>query len=294
MNDEVNDEVNDKVSNQVSDVSDRARRPGPSVRVRVTEISDARGERHREDRVVTEEPLEIRLASPGRTAERVWVTMRTPGHDFELAAGWVVHEGLAPAAEGNSGVAYCTDADLAPEQEFNVVTLTLAVRPDALPHQHQALSAGSSACGVCGKDSVTAALDTVTPWEGDLPHPDVVRRLPEALRAHQGLFDRTGGVHAAGLFTAAGEVLVVREDVGRHNAVDKVTGARVLAGASPAAAALVVSGRAGFELAQKALAAGVGCLVSVGAPTSLAVDLASRGGLTLYGFVSAERAVRYT
>ena len=269
------------------------KRPGPSVRVRVTEVTAER-EREREDRLITEEPLEIRLAWPGRPAERVWVTMRTPGNDFELAAGWVVHEGLAPAVEGVSGVAYCTDVSLAPEQEFNVVTVTLAAAPAALPHQHDALSAGSSACGVCGKDSVSAALAApVAPWTGELPTTDVVRRLPDLLRTHQRLFDRTGGVHAAGLFTATGEPLVVREDVGRHNAVDKVTGARVLAGDSPAAAALVVSGRAGFELAQKALAAGVGSLVSVGAPTSLAVDLAQRGGLAVYGFVRAERAVRY-
>jgi FdhD protein len=126
-----------------------------------------------------------------------------------------------------------------------------------------------------------------------LPEPDVVRRLPDLVRARQPVFDRTGGVHAAALATADGEVLVVREDVGRHNAVDKVTGSRVLAGLSPAEACLVVSGRAGFELAQKAVAAGVGTLVAVGAPTSLAVDLAQRAGLGLYGFTSSERAVRY-
>ncbi len=262
------------------------RRPGPSVRVRVHE-----GEREREDRVITEEPLEIRLQWPGAEARRVWVTMRTPGNDFELAAGWVVHEGLAPAVRG---VAYCTDTTLAPEQEFNVVTVTLAAPPAALPHQHDALSAGSSACGVCGSDSVTSALSTIGPrWDGPLPDLDVVRRLPDALRPHQRLFDRTGGVHAAGLATADGEVLVVREDVGRHNAVDKVTGARLLAGGQPAGACLVVSGRAGFELVQKAVTVGTGCLVAVGAPTSLAVDLATRAGLVLYGFASSQRAVRY-
>ncbi len=277
-------------------MSARARRPGPSVRVRVTEVTDdpERPERHREDRVITEEPLELRLEWPGRRAERAWVTMRTPGNDFELAAGWVVHEGLAPAREGITGVAYCTDVTLAPEQEFNVVTVTLAAPPAELPHQHAALSAGSSACGVCGRDSVSTALSaSSSPWSGALPSPDVVRRLPDLLREHQALFDRTGGVHAAGLVTAEGEVLVVREDVGRHNAVDKVTGARVLAGHDPAAAALVVSGRAGFELVQKAIAVGTGALVAVGAPTSLAVDLATRGGLALYGFTGARRSVRY-
>ncbi|MCW2813739.1 MAG: formate dehydrogenase, subunit FdhD, partial [Nocardioides sp.] len=217
--------------------------------------------------------------------------MRTPGHDFELAAGWIRHEGIADSVHG---VAYCTDATLAPEQEFNVVTVTLDGPPAALPHQHDALSAGSSACGVCGSDSVSSALATVGPrWTGALPTDDVVRRLPDALRAKQALFDRTGGVHAAGLATADGELLVVREDVGRHNAVDKVTGARLLAGGPPAGACLVVSGRAGFELVQKAVAVGTGSLASVGAPTSLAVDLAHRAGLALYGFVSAERAVRY-
>ena len=125
---------------------------------------------------------------------------------------------------------------------------------------------------------------------------DVVRRLPDLLREHQSVFERTGGVHAAGLFGATGELLVVREDVGRHNAVDKVTGARVLAGESPAAACLVVSGRAGFELVQKAAAAGIGALVAVGAPTSLSVQLARESGLVLYGFTSAQplRALHLT
>lgn len=264
----------------------RARRPGPSVRVRVHE-----DERAREDRVITEEPLEIRLQWPGAPARRVWVTMRTPGHDFELAAGWVRHEGLAPSVHG---VAYCTDTTLRPEQEFNVVTVTLDAEPAELPHQHAAQSAGSSACGVCGTDSVSSALAApVVPWDGPLPALDVVRRLPDALRARQTLFDKTGGVHAAGLATPDGEVLVVREDVGRHNAVDKVTGARLLAGEPVAGACLVVSGRAGFELVQKAVAVGTGSLVAVGAPTSLAVDLATRAGLALYGFTSSRRTVRY-
>lgn len=277
----------------------RPRRPGPSVRVRVTEVG-AGTAREREDRLATEEPLEIRLTWPGRPAERVWVTMRTPGNDFELAAGWVVHEGLAPVTDNSTaggirGVAYCTDTTLAPQQEFNVVTLTLDAAPATMPHQHDAISAGSSACGVCGKDSVDAALagHPAGPWTGALPSDDVVRALPDRLREHQPLFSRTGGVHAAGLATAAGDLLVVREDVGRHNAVDKVTGARVLAGSPTAEACLVVSGRAGFELVQKALAAGIGSLVSVGAPTSLAVDLARRGGLVVYGFTRSERAVRY-
>jgi len=254
----------------------------------------ATGERRREDRLATEEPLEIRLAWPGAPARRVWVTMRTPGHDFELAAGWLVHEGLARSV---SGVAYCTDADLAPEQEFNVVTVTLDAPPLTDPgHRHTTLASGSSACGVCGKDSIASALAVPLGerWAGDLPSVDVVRGLPDALREHQRVFARTGGVHAAALCDAQGVPLVVREDVGRHNAVDKVTGARVLAGASPAEACLVISGRAGFELVQKALASGVGSLVAVGAPTSLAVSLAREGGLAVFGFTSAERCVRYS
>jgi FdhD protein len=264
----------------------------PTRRTTVEELL-ASGSRRREDRLATEEPLEVRLAWPGAHARRVWVTMRTPGHDFELAAGWVRHEGIA-AEVGQ--IAYCTDAELAEDERFNVVTVTLAGVPLRDPgHRHDAASAGSSACGVCGKDSVADALSAplAQPWPGPLPSPEVVRSLPGLVRAHQPAFDRTGGVHAAALATAAGEVLVVREDVGRHNAVDKVTGSRVLAGLSPAESALVVSGRAGFELVQKAVAAGVGCLVAVGAPTSLAVDLASRAGLGLFGFTSPDRTVRY-
>lgn len=271
---------------------DRARRPGPTVRTRVRELT-ASAEREPEDRLATEEPLEIRLTWPGAPARRVWVTMRTPGHDFELSAGWLVHEGLcAPASI--RGVAYCTDVDLSPEQELNVVTVTLTDPPAREP-EHRHVGSGSSACGVCGKDSVAAALaaPAADRWSGDLPTPEVVRALPDLLRSQQPVFGRTGGVHAAGLAGADGELLVVREDVGRHNAVDKVTGARILGGMSPAEACLVVSGRAGFELVQKAVAAGIGSLVAVGAPTSLSVQLAERSGLVLYGFTTTDRCVRY-
>ena len=163
--------------------------------------------------------------------------MRTPGNDFELAAGWLVHEGVARPGDIGT-VAYCTDVDLAPEQEFNVVTVTLDGPPAADPPP--AHDAGHGVLGVRGlrQDSIDAAL-TVSPagrWSGPLPEPDVVRRLPELMRERQTVFSRTGGVHAAGLFDADGTLLVVREDVGRHNAVDKVTGARVLAGDPPAAA----------------------------------------------------------
>ncbi len=248
-------------------------------------------ERAREDRLITEEPLEIRVAAGGLDARRAWVTMRTPGHDFELAAGWMVHEGLAsPMTLGR--IAYCTDADLSPDQEFNVVTVTLTVGTD-IPHRHS--GAGSSACGVCGKDSVAEALSVTSgpAWAGRRPGADVVRRLPEALREHQTLFARTGGVHAAGLADADGALLVVREDVGRHNAVDKVVGSRVLQGEPPAVACLVLSGRVGFELVQKAAASGIGAIVAVGAPTSLAAQLATEAGIDLWGFTSDARSVQY-
>jgi FdhD protein len=276
-------------------VTGRSRRPGPTVRVRVRELT-ADAERRHEDRVATEEPLEIRLAWPGADPRRVWVTMRTPGHDFELAAGWLVHEGLA-GPRSIREVAYCTDVALSPEQEFNVVTVTLEEPPIADPgHRHTAVTTGSSACGVCGKDSIDAVLDLprADPWAGDPIPEDLVRTLPDLLRASQPVFERTGGVHGAALVDATGEVLVVREDIGRHNAVDKVTGARVLGGHSPAAACLVVSGRAGFELAQKAVAAGVGALVAVGAPSSLTVRLARETGLRVYGFTSTTRVVSYS
>ncbi|MBD3946194.1 formate dehydrogenase accessory sulfurtransferase FdhD [Nocardioides ganghwensis] len=271
----------------------RARRPGPSVRTRVVEHT-VDSEVAREDRLVTEEPLEIRVRAGRLEPRRAWVTMRTPGHDFELAAGWLVNEGLA-APDAVTQVAYCTDADLTPDQELNVVTVSLAAGTD-LPHRHVAASAGSSACGVCGKDSVADALATRTapPWSGRRPDAEVVRRLPEALRERQVLFARTGGVHAAGLADADGTILVVREDVGRHNAVDKVVGSRVLAGESPAAACLVLSGRVGFELVQKAAASGIGAIVAVGAPTSLAAQLAGEAGIHLWGFTSAGRSVNYT
>jgi FdhD protein len=260
--------------------------------------------REREDRLATEEPLEIRLAWPGRPAERLSVTMRTPGHDFELTAGFLFDEGLVASAEDFHTVAYCTDHTLTREQEFNVVTAELARPPLRTPASRYAgPSAGSSACGVCGKESVEDALavctpDHTTPGVRREPRPpvpaEVIRALPERLREAQRVFDSTGGLHAAGLFTADGEAVVVREDVGRHNAVDKVVGSRVLAGESTNLSLLCVSGRIGFELAQKAVAAGVDVIAAVGAPSSLAVDLASRAGLCTVGFVRGNRFVIYT
>jgi len=271
------------------------RRPGPSVRVRVTER--VRGEvRHREDRLATEEPLEVRLAWPGRPAERIAVTMRTPGHDFELAAGLLFAEGLVSPSALET-VAYCTDTRLSREQEFNVVTVTLTAPPPRIPGaRSDTVTAAASACGVCGADSITEVISLtevrrrLTPDEVD---PAVLLQLPARLREAQRVFDATGGLHAAGLFTGTGELTLLREDIGRHNAVDKVVGARLLAGTDPAMPVLCVSGRIGFEIVQKAVAAGVGVLAAIGAPSSLAVQLAEEAGLALVGFLSSERFVAY-
>jgi FdhD protein len=269
-------------------VTELARRNGPTARARVVE-STADGDRDVEDHVVAEEPLEIRVAWPGAEPRRAWVTMRTPGHDFELAAGWAFHEGLVGTADLRE-VAYCTDQDLTAEQEFNVVTLR-STRSLDLAHRHDGLSAGSSACGVCGKDSIGAALQTVrgAAWGGPPPRADVVRRLPALLREEQSVFSRTGGVHAAGLFSADGDRLVVREDVGRHNAVDKVIGRMLMREALPLSDSLLfVSGRTSYEIVQKAFLAGIPVVVSVSAPSTLAIDLALECGMTLVGFVRGD------
>lgn len=262
--------------------------------------------RDREDRLATEEPLEIRLAWPGRQADRLTVTMRTPGHDFELAAGFLFGEGIVRSSADLHTVAYCTDHTLSREEEFNVVTVELARPPlRDLAGRYDGPTAGSSACGVCGKQSVeevlggaTAALSTLghacRPRDGRSVPADVIASLPDRLREAQKVFSATGGLHAAGLFDADGTPVVVREDVGRHNAVDKVIGSRVLDGAGTDLAVLCVSGRIGFELAQKAVAAGVDVIAAVGAPSSLAVQLAEQAGLCAVGFVREDRFVVYT
>jgi len=279
----------------------RSRRPGPSTRVRVHEVRTTAGPevRRHEDRLATEEPLEIRLAWPGRPAARLAVTMRTPGHDFELAAGFLHGEGVLASADDLRTVAYCTDEALSPEQEFNVVTVELSRPPRRAPADRYAgLAGASSACGVCGTESIDDVLALCdvrasSAWD-DLRVPAAVLvSLPDRLREAQRVFDSTGGLHAAGLFDAAGTPLVVREDIGRHNAVDKVVGARVLAGETPAAPLLCVSGRIGFEIVQKATVAGIGVLAAVGAPSSLAVELARRAGLCTAGFVRDGRFVVY-
>jgi FdhD protein len=266
------------------------RRPGPSVRTRVVEYAGATRTTH-EDRLATEEPLEIRLSWPGAPARRIAVTMRTPGHDFELAAGWLLHEGII-AADQVTTVRYCTDVDLDPSEEFNVVTFDAAGPPLRLPEARSV----SSACGVCGKESIAEALGTAVARPGDLLVPlELVRALPGRLREEQPGFERTGGLHAAGLFEEDGTRVVVREDVGRHNAVDKVVGSVLLStgGLAQVPPVLVLSGRVGFELVQKAVVSGIGMVVAVGAPSSLAVSLAQQAGIALVGFTRPDRCVVY-
>jgi FdhD protein len=264
------------------------RRAGATARDRVVEHRDGRWQHH-EDRLAVEEPLEIRLAAPGFPARRLGVTMRTPGHDFELAAGWLVHEGVT-RPEDIAAVRYCTDVDLTPEQEFNVVTVEVTAPPLRVP----AARLVSSACGVCGSETIADVLAGRTGSSGGDLRLDVavVEELPERLTAGQPGFARTGGLHAAGLFGVDGTAVVVREDVGRHNAVDKVVGSQILGGAA-VPPVLVLSGRIGFELVQKAVVSGVWVVVAVGAPSSLAVRLAREAGLTLVGFTRPDRCVAY-
>jgi FdhD protein len=250
---------------------------------------DGETELRRRDSLVTEEPLEIRLSAGGRT-QTVAVTMRTPGHDFELATGFLHAEGLLPGVPHQ--VSYCADVERA-DQQFNVVT----VESDG-PALEAPVRTGilSSACGVCGSASLDAlherGLSRVS--DGVTVPADVLYGLPDALRAAQGVFEVTGGLHAAGLFTAAGSLVAVREDVGRHNAVDKLVGWGVLGDRLPlSGTVLMVSGRCGYEIVQKAVAAGIPVVASVSAPSSLAVAVAEDFGLTLVGFLRGRRCNVY-
>ena len=271
-----------------------ARRPGPTTRRTVHEVVG--DEVHqRPDTVVTEEPLEIRLTWPGVSAHRVAVTMRTPGADFELAAGYLQSEGVTTPGTPPRTVAYCTDVDLTPEQEFNVVTVELGEQPRRHPASRSTTM--SSACGVCGTESIE---EIFTPEDDPIPvrtrvGADVVRALPDRLIERQKVFSRTGSLHAAGVFDPGGQLVIAREDVGRHNAVDKVIGARQLGTATyDEDVLLCVSGRIGFDIVTKAVAGRVGTIVAVGGPSSLALELADRAGVTVCGFTRGERFVVYT
>ena len=259
--------------------------------VRVVAVNDGvRSERP--DAVATEEPMEIRAGGPGQEARAVAVTMRTPGADFELAVGFLFTEGLIAAGDVRR-VAYCDDLG-DEEQRYNVVTVTLE-QPFDHDRLHRNFYATSS-CGICGK----AALDDIEVRcapvaAGSQVSAEVLVSLPEKLRSKQRVFDRTGGLHAAGLFTTDGELVVLREDVGRHNAVDKVIGDRYLAGQVPASGTVLqVSGRASFEIVQKAAVAGIPIVSAVSAPSSLAVEAGERFAMTIVGFVREGRCNIYT
>ncbi|MCB5182945.1 formate dehydrogenase accessory sulfurtransferase FdhD [Streptomyces antimicrobicus] len=239
----------------------------------------------RPDTLVAEEPLEIRL-----NGKPLAVTMRTPGDDFALAVGFLVSEGVLGATSDVRAVTYCEGATEDGANTYNVVNVQLAPGvpvPDITLERNVYTT---SSCGLCGKASLDA-VRTASRFPGLADDPvrvpaEVLGALPDRLREAQKVFDRTGGLHAAGLFSAEGELLDLREDVGRHNAVDKIVGRALQAGRLPlAGAVLLVSGRASFELAQKAVMAGVPVLAAVSAPSSLAVDLALETGLTLVGFL---------
>ena len=246
----------------------------------------------RADMLATEEPMEIRVDGPGQEARSVSVTMRTPGGDYELAVGFLFTEGLIAPGDVER-VAYCDDLD-GEEQRYNVVTVTLT-RPFDFERLRRNFYATSS-CGVCGKASLDDVEVRCAPVaEGPAIPAAVVLGLPAKLRDAQKVFERTGGLHAAGLFSADGELVSLREDVGRHNAVDKVIGEHVLAGRVPLADhVLQVSGRASFEIVQKAAVAGIPIVAAVSAPSSLAVEAGERFGLTVVGFVREGRCNVYT
>ncbi|MEU8568507.1 formate dehydrogenase accessory sulfurtransferase FdhD [Streptomyces pathocidini] len=242
----------------------------------------------RPDTLVAEEPLEIRLG--GRPLA---ITMRTPGDDFALAAGFLVSEGVLGSAEELANIVYCAGATAEGVNTYNVVDVQLAPGvpvPDITLERNVYTT---SSCGLCGKASLEAVRTTARWPIADTPPvrvaPALLSALPDRLRAAQRVFDRTGGLHAAGLFSAEGELLDLREDVGRHNAVDKLIGRALRSGSLPLSRTiLLVSGRASFELAQKAVMAGIPVLAAVSAPSSLAVDLAAESGLTLVGFLRGD------
>ncbi|HET7399174.1 MAG TPA: formate dehydrogenase accessory sulfurtransferase FdhD [Intrasporangium sp.] len=270
-----------------------------TVRRKITSVDvDSPGSRARTDSLTVEEPLELRVAGAPLT-----VTMRTPGSDIELVHGFLLTEGLIRSLDDVLLARYCEGAVTSGESGFeentyNVIDVTLAPGVAAPAAAATRNFFTSSSCGVCGKASIEQLrAQTAYDVRADATTIDarVITQLPDALRDQQQSFDKTGGLHAAGLFTAEGERLVVREDVGRHNAVDKVIGWALLQGRLPAAGCvLMVSGRASFELTQKAIMAGIPCLAAVSAPSSLAVECAEDAGMTLVGFVRGSRLNVYT
>jgi FdhD protein len=264
--------------------------PVERVRVRAREEG---AEVEREDALAVEEPLEIRIGSEdGGPVSSFVTTMRTPGNDEELAAGLLFAEGVLEDRSDLRGVERPADPRIDPELKANVLIATL--EPAAFDRAAK-LRRGTvmgSACGVCGKTSIENVIPSDRPplTCSFTVSPELLYELPKRLRERQSLFARTGGLHAAGLFSSAGALQEVREDIGRHNATDKLIGAFLLRGELPLSERiLLVSGRAGFEIVQKAFAAGIPVVASVSAPSSLAVALAETGGVTLVGFLRDRR-----
>ena len=237
--------------------------------------------------------MEIRVEGPGSRPVAVAVTMRTPGSDFELAAGFLFTEGLLDGRDDLRRVSYCEDLP-ADEQHYNVVTVSLTSPFDAEVLRRNFFA--SSSCGICGKASLEQVEVRCRPVAaGPVLKSETIAELPASMREAQRMFDRTGGLHAAGLFAPGGTLLTIREDVGRHNAVDKVIGEAVLAGGAPLAdRVLLVSGRLSFEIVQKSARAGIAIVCAVSAPSSLAVETAEHLGITLVGFVRDGRFNVYT
>jgi FdhD protein len=264
----------------------------PTERIRLTEVRPE-GSTEREDEAAVEEPLEIRIVpgdGRGSSPYRLAVTMRTPGADFELAAGFLVSEGIVRTPADIARIAYCTDPGEL--QRHNIVSVFLAPGVPFDVERFRRNFYTSSSCGVCGKAAIEQVRATaLRPLDGRFRLSAVtLGSLPGRVSDAQRVFGRTGGLHAAALFRPDGERLLVREDVGRHNAVDKLVGARFLADAlGDGETVLLVTGRAGFELVQKAAVAGIPALAAIGAPSSLAISLAQERGMTLVGFLREGR-----
>jgi FdhD protein len=236
----------------------------------------------RADEVVTEEPLQIRAQGPGQPLRDVAVTMRTPGHDFELAVGYLAGEGAVRSGDDVREVRYC-DVDPGQPQLYNVVTVaTSRPLPEELFGRTAVVGASCGACGKTSIDQLRVATEPLAP--GPAVPISLLVALPGRLRDGQTVFDRTGGVHAAGRFRPDGSLVAVREDVGRHNAVDKLAGAAILGGPSIDGDVLVLSGRVSFEMVQKAVVARFPIVVAVSAPSSLAIRAADELGCTVLGF----------
>ena len=250
--------------------------------------------RSRTDQLATEEPLEIRLAPPPKTLA---ITMRTPGADFDLTAGFLFSEGVVRQPDDIDRMSYCVDPDIDGAQQQNIINVILraGLKPDLKPLERQFYT--SSACGVCGKASIEALqMRGCAPISTDLQiSPEVIYSLPDKLRAAQGVFKATGGLHAAALFDLEGNLLRLREDIGRHNALDKLIGSAFLAGEPPLSRQIVmVSGRSSFEILQKCLVAGVPIICAVSAPSNLAMAIAHEFSVTLIGFLRGQRFNLYS